>query len=160
MRTLLGVGLLALALAESSQNAGKVEAALPQSNATSAARLQFDAASLRLFNFAKFDPFRDPHPTPLCCRGVDGELFPNPGKSNLGPQPQGRCSGTFPPSELIKMAYASESGPFRTMGLPDQFDVGAQWGVSDSSDRAGPVYCNESRAASYAPGSIDESLRS
>src|SRR5262249_53749419 len=111
MRTLLCVGLLAFFSTPSSQseNPRRVEAAVPPA-ATSSAQSEFDAASLRLFNFANFDPYRDPHPTPLRCRGVDGELLPNPTKARSGPQPQGRCSGIFFPSELIGMAYASGSG--------------------------------------------------
>jgi uncharacterized protein (TIGR03435 family) len=95
--------------------------------ATSGAGLQFEAASLRLFDLAKSDLSRNGAPPPLRCRGIDGELFGGPGTSRLSLQPLGRCTGTFFPSQLIRMAYASDSGQFEIMRLPDEFDIGTQW---------------------------------
>src|SRR5262245_53032578 len=128
MRSLLCIVLLALFGTTSGGGAApKVPLALPQSNASFAARLHFDAASLRLFTFGKFDPERDPHPTPLRCRGVDGELLPSPTKRDLGPAPLGRCTGIGFPRELIAMAYTSDSVRLRIVGVPAEFDVDAEW---------------------------------
>jgi uncharacterized protein (TIGR03435 family) len=123
MRTLLCVGLLVLssvAFRQVGENPRQAETAL-QSNATPDPRFHFEASSLRLFPLLKF---ASEHPTRLRCRAADGELFPNP--SNRDAVPLGRCTGTFFPSELIEMAYASES-MFKMTGVPAEFDVGAEW---------------------------------
>lgn len=116
--TFLGAAALFLLIVSMPEivTAAKGEAAVEQDGVASAARLQFAAASLRPFHY-------DVIGTPLRCRGVDGELFPQPGASPLGPVPQGRCTGTYVGvRDLIAMAYASPSRNFRMVGLSSTFD--------------------------------------
>src|SRR5262249_4188318 len=93
----------------------RLEVVLAQGNATSAARLQFAAASLKPFNY-------DVVGIPLRCKGADGELFPEPGKS-FGPVPQGRCTGTYVGvRDLMELAFASAYRPFGILVLSSTFD--------------------------------------
>jgi len=118
MRTLLCVVLLALSAAfgQFGRDPRRLEVVLAQGNATSAARLQLAAASLKPFNY-------DVVGIPLRCKGIDGELFPQPGNSGFGPVPQGRCTGTYVGvRDLMEMAFASPYRPFGILGLSSTFD--------------------------------------
>jgi uncharacterized protein (TIGR03435 family) len=106
-------------------SAPQLHAAPVQGNATSAARVQFDAVSIRPITMEQM--MRDDGlPQGLRCRGVDGE-FPQSFSQltqRFGPAPQGRCTGKIAVVDLIREAYAPPlSVQFRVIGLPAEFQI-------------------------------------